>query len=311
MSVRALQPRGGGPSAPARLPGHLRRRLALALSLSLAGGQAARAEGNVKDPGAPFLYTTVWMPRSTSMAGAHAAVATSNDAFLVNPAGLAQGRRYHLEIDGALDPQFPGSGFIVTAVDASSLAVASGLMYARFSTGHLDRRGAGFLLGAAYAYDIGGIYFGGVTKYLHFDGPDGQSYKFAQDLGLLLRRGNVSWAVTGQNLALSNVPLFPPSTTFAFALGSDADYHLAVDYKLDLQDTSNVKHKLSVGYEFLIEQAFAPRIGFARDFTQGLSWFATGFGILTEKGGLQFAYQRRVQGGFDHLFEVGLTLYLE
>jgi hypothetical protein len=311
MSVRAPQPGGGGPSAPARLPGHLRRRLALALSLALAGGQAARAEGNVKDPGAPFPYTTVWMPRSTSMAGAHAAVATSNDAFLVNPAGLAQARRYHLEIDGALDPQFPGSGFIVTAVDASSLAVASGLMYARFSTGHLDRRGAGFLLGAAYAYDIGGIYFGGVTKYLHFDGPDGQSYKFAQDFGLLLRRGNVSWAVTGQNLALSNVPLFPPSTTFAFALGSDADYHLAVDYKLDLQDTSRVKHKLSVGYEFLIEQAFAPRIGFARDFTQGLSWFATGFGFLTEKGGLQFAYQRRVQGGFDHIFEVGLTLYLE
>ena len=124
MSVRAPQPRGGGPSAPARLPGHLRRRLALALSLAfaLAGGQAARAEGNVKDPGAPFPYTTVWMPRSTSMAGAHAAVATSNDAFLVNPAGLAQARRYHLEIDGALDPQFPGSGFIVTAVDASSLA---------------------------------------------------------------------------------------------------------------------------------------------------------------------------------------------
>ena len=313
MSVRAPQPRGGGPFAPARLPGHLRRRLALALALSLAlaGGQAARAEGNVKDPGAPFPYTTVWMPRSTSMAGAHAAVATSNDAFLVNPAGLAQARRYHLEIDGALDPQFPGSGFIVTAVDASSLAVASGLMYARFSTGHLDRRGAGFLLGAAYAYDMGGIYFGGVTKYLHFDGPDGQSYKFAQDFGLLLRRGNVSWAVTGQNLALSNVPLFPPSTTFAFALGSDADYHLAVDYKLDLQDTSRVKHKLSVGYEFLIEQAFAPRIGFARDFTQGLSWFATGFGFLTEKGGLQFAYQRRVQGGFDHIFEVGLTLYIE
>ncbi|HXN82355.1 MAG TPA: hypothetical protein VN883_07745, partial [Myxococcales bacterium] len=89
MSVRAPQPRGGGPFAPARLPGHLRRRLALALALSLAlaGGQAARAEGNVKDPGAPFPYTTVWMPRSTSMAGAHAAVATSNDAFLVNPAG--------------------------------------------------------------------------------------------------------------------------------------------------------------------------------------------------------------------------------
>jgi hypothetical protein len=299
------------PSAPARFPGHLRLRLALLLAFALAAGQAARAAGSVKDPGAPFLYTTVWMPRSTGMAGAHAAVATSNDAFLVNPAGLAQARRYHLEIDGALDPQFPGSGFIVTAVDASTLAVASGLMYARFSTGHLDGRGAGFLLGAAYAYDLGGIYFGGVSKYLHFDGPDGQSYRFAQDVGLLLRRGNVSWAVTGQNLAWSNIPLFPPSTTFAVAIGSDADYHLALDYKLDLKDTSNVKHRLSAGYEMLIGQAFAPRIGFARDFTQGLSWFAVGFGLLTEKGGLQFAYQRRIQGGFEHIFEFGLTLYLE
>lgn len=283
----------------------------LPAACALLAAAPARADGTVKDPGAPFLYSTVTMPRSTGMAGAHAAVATSNDAIFVNPAGLAQGRRYHFELDGALDAQYPASGFVATIVDANSLSVASGLVYARFSTGRLSGRGAGFLLGAAYAYDLGGFYFGGVTKYLHFDGPDGQSYKFAQDVGLLLKRGNFSWAASAQNLALSNVPLFPPTTTFGVAFGNDADYHLAVDYKLDLEDTSHAKQKLAVGYELLLEQFIAPRVGFAHDFTRNLSWFSAGFGILTEKGGLQFAWQRRTQGGFEQIYELGLTLYLE
>ena len=34
------------------------------------------------------------------MGGAHAAIASGNDALSVNPAGLALGRKYHLEVDG-------------------------------------------------------------------------------------------------------------------------------------------------------------------------------------------------------------------
>jgi hypothetical protein len=36
-----------------------------------------------------------------------------------------------------------------------------------------------------------------------------------------------------------------------------------------------------------------------------------GAGFLTEKGGLQLVWRRRVSGGYDQFFEAGLTIYLE
>ena len=288
------------------------RTCALVVALAFLGAGAARAQHSVNDPGAPFLYSTVEMPRSAAMAGAQAAVATSNDAIFVNPAGLAQGRRYQVEVDGVLDPQFPATGVVATVVDSTSAAVASGLAFARFGAGHLGGRGSGFLLGAAYAYNLGGLYFGGVTKYLHFDGPAGQSHTVAEDFGVLMNSGGFSYAATAQNVSLGGViPLFPPTATAAIAFGNDADYHLALDYKVDLTDTSHLKHKLSAGYELLLQQFIAPRIGFARDFTQRISYVAAGIGFLTEKGSFQFAYHRRISGGFEHYYEVGITLFLE
>ena len=67
---------------------------------------AAHADNLVTDRGAPWP-TTVDMPRATAMGGAHAAIATSNDALTVNPAGLAQSKRYHFELDGVYDARWP------------------------------------------------------------------------------------------------------------------------------------------------------------------------------------------------------------
>jgi hypothetical protein len=280
-------------------------------ALGLFAATAARAQNRADAPGAPFLGETVQMPRSTAMAGAQAAVATSNDAILINPAGLAQRRRYHVELDGILDPQFPATGVVASVADSTSLAVASGLLFARFGAGREVGRASGYEVGAAYAYNLNGVMVGGLTKYLHFDGPAGPSHQLAQDFGLLVNRGPFAWALVGQNLSTSTIPLFPPRAIAAIAFGTDADYHLAIDYRTDLADTNHIKHRLSGGYELLVEQFAALRTGFGYDLTQHLGWFSAGIGLLTEKGGLQLAYQRRVVGGFDHQFEAGVTLYLE
>ena len=54
-----------------------------ALGLLLVTG-AALADNRVQDPGSPWP-ANVDMPRATSMGGAHAAIATGNDALTVNP----------------------------------------------------------------------------------------------------------------------------------------------------------------------------------------------------------------------------------
>ena len=114
-----------------------------------------------------------------------------------------------------------------------------------------------------------------------------------------------------RNLSLEKVPLFPPTATAGLAWGSDTDWHIAFDYKADLSDLHDVKHRAALGAELLLEQSFALRGGASWDPAASLWWISAGLGILTEKGGLQLVWRRRVSGGYDQFFEGGLTIYLE
>jgi hypothetical protein len=290
-------------------------RTLLAAFLLLASRAAMAQSVDVQQPGAPWLSNIV-TPRAAAMGGAHAAVATSNDAIFSNPAGLAQLRRYHFEVDGLLDTGFPAQGLVLSVADSTTGPVATGFTYAHFGSGRDDGRAQGWLLGAAYAYNLGSFYFGGLTKYLRFNvplsgaSPDGTVHQFMQDLGILVKRGDLSWAAVVQNISTSPHPLFPLTAVGGVQLGSDQSSHLALDYRADLGDTSRVKHKLAAGYEMLID-AFALRAGGTYDVTNSLWWVSAGLGLLTEKGGVQLVYRRRLSGDVDHVFEGGVTLYLE
>ena len=114
-----------------------------------------------------------------------------------------------------------------------------------------------------------------------------------------------------QNIALEKLPLFPLTATAGMAWGSDADWRLAFDYKADLSDTANVKHKAALGMEILVDQSVALRGGATWDASAHLWWASAGVALLTDRGGVQLVWRRRVSGGFDQLFEAGVTLYLE
>jgi len=281
-----------------------------ALAVLLCAG-AALADNRVQDPGSPWP-TTVDPPRATSMGGAHAAIATGNDALAVNPAGLSQVRRYHLEIDGLYDSRFPAQALLVSLVDSASAPVATGLMWSRWASGQPSGRGEGWHLGLGYSGAITpGVFVGGETKYLRYHTPDGLVQKWAQDIGLLARKGNFAWATVLQNISTEKIPLFPLTATAATAWGTDTDWHLALDYRADLSDSSNVKSKFSLGGETLLGEALALRAGATWDATARQWWISAGFGLLTEKGGLQVVWRRRVEGPYDQFFEGGLTIYLE
>lgn len=272
---------------------------------------AARGENLASDPGAPWA-TNVDLPRATAMGGAGAAIATSNDALTLNPAGLSQIRRYHFELDGMYDGHFPAQGVRASIVDSASAPVASGMLFTRWGAGQPTGRGEGWSLGFAYSGAVGhNLFFGGETKYLRFHTPDGLVAKWAQDVGFLSRKGGFAWAAVLQNISLDKLPLFPLTATAALAWGTDTDWHLAFDYKADLSDSNHIKHKAALGGEVLLDEGFALRGGATYDATASLWWVSAGVGILTEKGGLQLVWRRKATGAFDQLFEAGLTLYLE
>lgn len=273
---------------------------------------AARAQTKASDPGAPWP-TSVDLSRATAMGGAHAAIATSNDALTVNPAGLAQSRRYHFEIDGLYDSKWPAQGVLASIVDSASSPVGSGMLFSRWGSGQPGGRGEGFSLGFSYSSAIGqSLFAGGTTKFTRYRGPDGLVAKWAQDVGILTRRGNFSWAAVVQNISTEKLPLLPLTGVVGVAWGNDRDWHLAIDYKGDFSDTSKVKHKAAVGVEVLVEDAIALRGGATWDASAHLWWASAGLGFLTEKGGLQLVWRRRVSGeGYDQFFMGGVTLYLE
>ncbi len=281
-----------------------------ALVLLLVAGAAA-ADNRVQDPGSPWP-TTVDMPRATAMGGAHSAIATGNDALAVNPAGLAQFRRYHLEVDGLYDSKFPAQAVLASLVDSATGPVASGVLWSRWASGQPSGRGEGWSLGLAYSGVIGpGLFLGGETKYLHFHTPDGMVQKLVQDVGFLAKRGNFSWAAVVQNLSVDKVPLFPILATAGVAWGTDSDWHLAFDYRADFSDTSNVKSRLAGGVEMLVGDALALRGGATWDTSAKQWWLSAGVGLLTEKGGIQLVWRRRVEGPYDQFFQAGLTVFLQ
>lgn len=274
---------------------------------------AALAQNSVADRGAPWP-TSVDMPRATAMGGAHAAIATGNDALTVNPAGMAQGHKYHFELDGVYDASFPAQAVMASLVDTISTPVASGLLFSRWASGQPDGRGEGWLLGFGYASPVGqNVFFGGTTKYLRFHTPDGLVAKWAQDVGILSRKGSFAWAAVIQNLSLEKqLPLFPVTATAAVAWGTDADWHLAFDYKADLSDLSNVKHRTSFGGEILFDQSFALRGGGTWDpGSDKKFWLSAGAAVLTELGAVQFVWRKQLRGGEDQFFEAGIIVFLQ
>jgi|GEM_PF-1252294 len=287
------------------------RLLLLASTLLLA--QAALAQQSVLDPGAPWQNTD--MTRASAMGGAHVAIATGNDALIDNAAGLAQAQRYHFQVDGALDSAFPAQALILSVVDSTSVPyIGSGLLFERLASGQPDGRGEGWLAGVGYSYPSGGFSIGGMTKYVRARGPGGDfTHQFMEDFGLLARRGDFSYGLAVHNLSLSPVPLFPLNSSAGIAWGNDADYHLAFDYKADFSDFSKLKHTVNGGFELLIGQSFPIRLGASWDISHHLTMATFGAGILTQGGGLQFAYRKRIHGqlGADQVLEAGVTIYLE
>ena len=277
----------------------------------LVASAAARAQNSVAQPGAPWP-TNVDMPRAAAMGGAHAAIATSNDALTVNPAGLAQLKRYHFELDGVWDAQWPAQAVMASIVDSSSAPVASGILFSRWGSGQPGGRGEGWGLGFGYASAVGqALFAGGETKFLHYHGPDGLTAKWAQDFGVLAKRGGFSWGAVLQNVSTEKIPLFPLTGTLGVAWGADTDWHLSIDWKADFSDTAHVRHKFATGVETLVGDSFALRAGATRDVAANMWWLSAGLGILTERGGLQLVWRRRVSGGYEQFFMAGITIYLE
>jgi len=72
-----------------------------------------------------------------------------------------------------------------------------------------------------------------------------------------------------------------------------------------------VKNRLAGGLELLVGDALALRGGVTWDTSAQQWWLSAGAGLLTEKGGLQVVWRRRIEGPYDQFFQAGITVFLQ
>lgn len=250
-------------------------------------------------------------PRAQAMGDAFRAVSTSNEAIFFNLGGMAQTRRYEVDLQYGFNNGRDLDVYNASIVDGTS-GVATGLAYSRLTgegdpgslDGHLVHLGFGLPVG-----QMVGLGFG--LKYLNFDDPE-RTNAITGDLGLFLKP--MPWLSFGG--ALYNVidvhsPEAPRRAGVGAAIGSDHSFRVAGDAVFDLSgDDTSVSYHL--GGEYLLAGSFPLRAGFKRLSDENRNYVSAGAGFVSQNVGLDFAWVQGLRKGesSDRLFSFALKFFL-
>lgn len=243
--------------------------------------------------------------RAAAMGDAHVGLGTSNDTIYLNPAGIALGRRYSLDLQYGFSPFDDLNRFGVTVVDSKSGPVAGALGYThvRGKSGDVDANLHRVTLGAAYPLSQN-LIFGLAARHIRGtleDSVDGARslslYTVDVGMSMMLSQG-FGVGLTFRNAIKTDEPEFtPPEAALGLGYGS-GPFTLAADLGMDLRDD---ERRLSyyAGGEYLVSQNIPLRVGYKREPFQRTDgrWrnegaLSGGFGILSHNGTLDAAYTR-------------------
>lgn len=279
----------------------------VALAALLLGASAPALALN--PPGAQDLFGT----RSLSMGNAFRAVASSNEALIFNPAGVAVGRRY--EIDGTYGFS-PGDrlGLLnVSVVDSKSSPFGAGIAYSHLSgtgdlldaSGSIVHLGLGFPLGTRVAWGVG-------FKYLGFSRPE-ESSAITADLGLLIRPVEIlTLGVVAYNVVDIANEQAPFRMGGGVSLGTDSTFRLAVDGVFAMDEADPFGTTYHVGGELFVDRVLPIRLGYERREGEDRHFATAGVGWVTHLAGLEAAYAQGLGKGRgeERIFSFTLKLFL-
>lgn len=279
------------------------------LLLAVLVAAPAGAVEELPTPGAPDLSRA----RALALGNAFRAVATSNDAIFLNPAGMAVGQRYAVDGSFTLSPAVDGKLWSFSVVDSKTSAIAAGAAYSVLRGDGLEGpvKGSVANLGIAVPLaGIGSLGFGG--KYLKFDRPD-PSNAVTLDVGLLLRlAGQLSAAAVAYNVIDVRSDEAPFGAGFGLSYGDDVTFRLAGDVTLDLSRDESTPATVHAGAEYFVAGGLPLRIGFRRDVEASENHVSGGLGLVSPGFGVDLAYVQGVEAdrSSDRTFSVTLGLYL-
>lgn len=291
----------------------MRTAIAVALAaLALAPFRPAAAAADLSGlptPNAQDLSGT----RAMAMGNAFRAVATSNEAIYLNPAGMALASKYEIDLAYAFGTGDDLSRLNGSIVDSKTSRLATGLAFTRVSGDGLHGELSGSVVNLGFGVPLADrISLGFAMKYLGFSGPDRTS-AVTGDVGLLVRP--VEWFSIGAvayNVIDVHSREAPLRAGGGVAIGTDTSFRLALDAVADFSDPDRTGMSYHAGGEYLFDGTMAIRAGFQRRDWDDRNYASAGLGFVTGAAAIEAAY---VQGltsgeGADRAFSFTLKFFL-
>jgi hypothetical protein len=239
------------------------------------------------------------------MGGAQRAIADGIDAISLNPAGMAQSKRYLITLDYAWSQDANAHRPQLGVLDSQTTQVATGLSYSferRVNSGNLDVHRVHFALG----YNIGMLSVGlagkfttGARQQVRADlvpAQNGLYTGFNADVGLMLTPiPYLSLAVVGYNLVptLEARELTPLAMAVALA-GHVAGLEIGADAVLDFVSRGHLLTRWHFGAEYAVGNVVPLRAGFIYDRVGDDMFWTLGIGFQQTSFGLDFGYRQGV-----------------
>lgn len=252
-------------------------------------------------------------PRASAMGDAHRGVASTNEAILFNPAGIAQAEKYEIDAGYSFNRETDLSRFDASITDSRTSRLAAGVWYSHLSgtgAGGYASGHVGVLALAVPFSDVGSI--GAAVKYLNFEQLE-RTNAVTADAGVFLKLGD--WVRLGG--AVSNfVDVASEQAPFGvgggISVGSDDLVRVAFDVAADLSASDQTPLTISAGAEYFVAGAVPLRAGFKRLDAVERNYVSFGAGWLSTEGGIEASYVQNLteDEASDRLFSATLKIFL-
>ncbi len=269
--------------------------------------------------------------RPMSMGGAHRALVTGNDAIMLNPAGMSLFKRYSMEAQYLVKPDWSNEDgpaehiFSTAVVDNQIASFATGLAYTRVERGD-SKKGNRYDMAFSYALS-NSLMFGTNIKYLNYDrdGKKDAVDAVTIDVGLLLHFDiGLNLGVVGYNLTnTADYTEHPVSMAAAVMYSPFRSLEIAFDWfinfqkPLDSTDPTGDKetaYSYHFGVEYLLLGQFLLRAGYVVDQANPLyddeQYWTAGVGYINKSIAVDFGYQGSVNNKWNNTFGVLIRLFM-
>jgi len=265
--------------------------------------------------------------RTRAMGGAGRAVATTNEALYLNPAGISQFSRFNL--DGDYVHRFTEathwSG--VSLVDSTSTPFCGGVDFHMGINATQGSNSIAYLGSFALALPLDRFHVGANVRYAYLPATltDSLVNQFSVDVGMLaLFDYGLSAAVTGYNLVPTNSRRLPLSVGFGVAFRTDQvvvatknpklqdmmqGLTVAFDWILrDLTSPNGMQNAMMTGAEYTIASIFPVRAGYTYSLESNEHLFSCGTGFASNDFGIDVFYEQNITNTDDRSFGTAVRL---